>query len=508
MHRKNLAVTNLKAGPDDGLEEGTFTAYASTFDRVPDSYGDVIAKGAFQKSLAKWAEKGDPIPILWGHDLHDPFSNIGSVEHAEEDDRGLKIAGQLDLSNPKAEQVYKLLKGRRVNQMSFAFRDVKSGTVKLPNGKTANELRDLDVYEVSIVPLGANSNTEIVSVKEQNMTTTNNDEHQDTWQERAQKSAELIDDLSMGGAMQNDDDPVDWGGGGTKAGNVSWAKSVSEKLARAAQGYGVKALLTGQVTTPPAVEVTSIPDAPTRLLDLIPREQLAEHTFSYLRQVTKTNNAAVVADNALKPTSVYTWQEVTDRARVIAHLSEPFPLRYLSDHASVMQVLEAQMQTGVIRELERQVIEGDGAGENFTGILATTGVNQVPFTTDPLVTVRTALTTMAGLDEQPTGWVVHPSDAQKFDLMRENGTTGAFLLQNPERFFVGPVVLSTAIPAGQAILADWRQAAIKVREREHVLAATQAGDLFDKNQVKLRAEGRYGFTIKRPQAFAVVALTA
>ncbi len=41
----------------------------------------------------------------------------------------------------------------------------------------------------------------------------------------------------------------------------------------------------------------------------------------------------------------------------------------------------------------------------------------------------------------------------------------------------------------------------------HSLAATQAGDLFDTNRMKLRTEGRYGLQAIRPQALAVVSLS-
>lgn len=120
MATKSLTAS-VKAAPDG---EGTFTGYASVFGNV-DSYGDVVQKGAFANTLAAWQEKGKTIPVLFGHDFSDPFSNIGGVTSAEEDDHGLKVTGALDLENPKAAQVYRLLKDGRISDMSFAF-DVNS----------------------------------------------------------------------------------------------------------------------------------------------------------------------------------------------------------------------------------------------------------------------------------------------------------------------------------------------------------------------------------------------
>lgn len=149
----------VKAGPDDGLGEGQFIGYASVFGNL-DSYGDIVQPGAFAATLAEWESKGDPIPVLWGHDMFDPFSNIGAVLSAEEDDNGLKVTAQLDLESPKAMQVYRLLKGRRVSQMSFAY-DV----IDAEKQGDGNHLRELKLYEVSVVPIGANQETEILAVK-------------------------------------------------------------------------------------------------------------------------------------------------------------------------------------------------------------------------------------------------------------------------------------------------------------------------------------------------------
>jgi HK97 family phage prohead protease len=157
------ATINVKAGPDDGLADGQFTAYASVFGNK-DSYGDVVMSGAFARTLADWTKSGDSIPILFGHNMSDPDFNIGGVMSAEEDNVGLKVTGQLDLENPKALQTYRMLKGRRIRQMSFAYDEIDSGPA-VHDGDHVWELRELKLYEVSIVTIGANQETEILAVK-------------------------------------------------------------------------------------------------------------------------------------------------------------------------------------------------------------------------------------------------------------------------------------------------------------------------------------------------------
>lgn len=153
----------------DGLAEGEFTGYASVFGNK-DSYGDVVIQGAFTNTLAEWARKGVPIPLLWGHNTADPDFNLGEIVEATEDEHGLKVHGRLDMDSPKSAQTYRLLKSGRVNQMSFAY-SIVDGAYIQPEGEDKTwrdayyELRELDLFEVSIVPIGANQETEILAVK-------------------------------------------------------------------------------------------------------------------------------------------------------------------------------------------------------------------------------------------------------------------------------------------------------------------------------------------------------
>lgn len=163
MRFKNMPLVGTKAGPDAGLKDGQFEAYASVFGNV-DSYGDVVVEGAFADSLKEWDASGLALPVLWGHNMSDPDYNIGHVTEAVEDERGLKVRAELDLESPKAAQVYRLLKAGRVSQMSFAF-DVLDAAMAERDGDDVYELRKLKLYEVSVVPIGANQETEVLAVK-------------------------------------------------------------------------------------------------------------------------------------------------------------------------------------------------------------------------------------------------------------------------------------------------------------------------------------------------------
>lgn len=149
----------------DGLKDGQAIVYPSTFTREPDSYGDVVAKGAFARGIAKRQESGAVLPGLYGHRLDDPDFFVASALAEEEDDHGWRVLVEFDLESPKGAQVYRLVKSGRLRELSFAYDVLDAAMVKLADGRDAYELRDLDVFEFSFVPVGANRDTSIVAVK-------------------------------------------------------------------------------------------------------------------------------------------------------------------------------------------------------------------------------------------------------------------------------------------------------------------------------------------------------
>ena len=163
-----MPKTKMASGEAMMPAEGIVEGYASTFDREPDSYGDVVAPGAFTESLERWRESGKPIPLLYGHSTEDPMFNIGKVVDAYEDERGLFVRCEFDADNPKAQYVRKLVQEGRLYQFSFAYQVLDAATVELDSGIDAYELRKLDIFEVSLVQIPANQHAEVTEVKSAN----------------------------------------------------------------------------------------------------------------------------------------------------------------------------------------------------------------------------------------------------------------------------------------------------------------------------------------------------
>lgn len=161
METKFKSAAGTASMPMDGTVEG----YAATFDRIPDSYGDIIAKGAFADSLKAWEGTGKPIPLLYGHNTDEPMLNIGRVVEAREDDRGLFVRAEFDADNEKAQYVRKLVKEGRLWQFSFAYEVLDGAVIELDDGTQAYELRKMNLFEVSLVQIPANQRAVVTDIK-------------------------------------------------------------------------------------------------------------------------------------------------------------------------------------------------------------------------------------------------------------------------------------------------------------------------------------------------------
>lgn len=150
------AILDLKATGTKGQIEG----YASTFGGEPDVYGDVIAQGAFSTSLSEHASKGTMPKMFWQHDANEP---IGKWLEAEEDDKGLKVAGQLTMNVPQAARAYEHLKSGDIDGLSIGYR-IEAYEVD-DDEPGIWTLTRIDLREVSVVSIGANENATVEAVK-------------------------------------------------------------------------------------------------------------------------------------------------------------------------------------------------------------------------------------------------------------------------------------------------------------------------------------------------------
>ena len=150
---------------DFGLEvkavndDGSFSGYGSVFGAI-DSYGEIVAPGAFTESLVEIAGKGRPVPVLWQHRSDQP---IGIYTSLKEDETGLYVEGALLKDAVRqASESYALMKAGAVSGLSIGYYVRESSFDEKTGIRT---LKRVDLVEISLVTFPANDEARIDAVK-------------------------------------------------------------------------------------------------------------------------------------------------------------------------------------------------------------------------------------------------------------------------------------------------------------------------------------------------------
>ncbi|WP_343346175.1 HK97 family phage prohead protease [Sphingomicrobium sp. XHP0239] len=115
-----------------------FAGYAALFD-LPDAGGDVIARGAFARSLAT---SGGRVPLLI---QHRGGVIAGEIETLAEDERGLRVIARLG-RHAAGRSARRLLKAGKLNGLSFGYRTTRAG-----RAGPHRRLDEVELVEVSLV---------------------------------------------------------------------------------------------------------------------------------------------------------------------------------------------------------------------------------------------------------------------------------------------------------------------------------------------------------------------
>lgn len=138
---------------EDGQK--TFTGYAALFG-APSAglpFTEVIAPGAFRRTLSRVADGKKIVSFLFGHDETRALATTASGRLSlTEDERGLKVEARLDPADPDAAGVIsKLTHEARAMGMSFGFTIPKNGDEWEDDLRT---LREVNLFEVSVLSAG------------------------------------------------------------------------------------------------------------------------------------------------------------------------------------------------------------------------------------------------------------------------------------------------------------------------------------------------------------------
>jgi HK97 family phage major capsid protein len=257
---------------------------------------------------------------------------------------------------------------------------------------------------------------------------------------------------------------------------------------------------------------------PLTIRDLVTTGNTTADAIEFPIEGTPTNAAAPVAEatatsgsSGAKPESALALSKGTTTVKTIAHWV-PATRRALADAGMLRMYIDTFLRYGLDEELEDQMLTGSGSGENFTGVLNTSGIQTQAYATDLLTTTRKARTLVRVTGRAtPTAYVMHPNDWEDIDLLQDNEARyyfgGPSVLGMP-RLWGLPVVESEGMTEGTSVCADWRRAVLLDREQTQILVSDSHSDFFVRNLIAILAELRAAFFVIRPSAFVSIDLTA
>jgi len=253
--------------------------------------------------------------------------------------------------------------------------------------------------------------------------------------------------------------------------------------------------------------INAMPQRRLRVRDLLPTIGISTGAVEYPAQTTRTNNANTVPEATLKPESAYGWTMRTVTPKVIAHWV-PASRQILEDAPQLQGMIDTELLYGLGLKEEAQLLGGDGAGENLTGLITAATAYSAPIdpagTETMLDTIALAILQNALAEEPADGIVIHPSDWMRMRLLKD--TDGKYILGDPAAvapsvLFGLPVVQTQAMTVDKFLVGNFQRAAtLYDRWTPRVEVSTEHADFFTRNLVAILAEQRLALAVKNPAA--------
>lgn len=143
-------------------ESRTISGYAAVFGNR-DRAGDILLRGCFAKSIQERgpeSKSNGKILLLWQHETSEP---IGRITVLREDEKGLYFEAVID-EIEIGDRCIKQLESGTLNQFSIGFSYV-GDAIKYDEEQDAWLVGEVKLYEISVVSIAANPETEFLGMK-------------------------------------------------------------------------------------------------------------------------------------------------------------------------------------------------------------------------------------------------------------------------------------------------------------------------------------------------------
>ena len=140
----------------------TISGYAAVFGNI-DKARDKLIKGCFANSILErgpQSNANDKILLLWQHDMSEP---IGRITKLQEDEKGLYFEAEID-EIELGDRALKQLESGTLNQFSIGYSYVWE-RCDWDEEQNCYVVKEVKLYEISVVSIGCNGETEYLGLK-------------------------------------------------------------------------------------------------------------------------------------------------------------------------------------------------------------------------------------------------------------------------------------------------------------------------------------------------------
>ncbi len=262
----------------------------------------------------------------------------------------------------------------------------------------------------------------------------------------------------------------------------------------------------GTMVQPQRVAGTELPQRRMTIRALLAQGNTNSNSIEYDKEKGFTNNAAPVAEGALKPQSEIQYEEATAPVRTIAHWMRA-SVQILADAPGLRSIIDNRLRYGLSYVEEAQLLNGSGSGQNLEGLVTAATAFAAPgglVAGQMIDTVRLGMLQVALAEYPPNGVVLNPIDWAYIEMLKDG--EGRYLIGNPQgtlspSLWGLPVVATQAMGVDKFLVGAFDLAAqIFDRQDATVEVSTEDQDNFVKNKVTIRAEERLALAIYREEA--------
>lgn len=251
-------------------------------------------------------------------------------------------------------------------------------------------------------------------------------------------------------------------------------------------------------------DVRGGPEIPLTVYASLPHAPASSNAVEGLREASFTNNAAEVAEGALKPESELTYELAEFPVRTIAHWIK-VSKNLLADSAAVAARIDQRLRYGVLEKIDKQLVIGNGTAPALSGLLNPGNFTvYTPAAGDNLIdAINKAKWKLWAAGWLPDQVYVNPADWGAMETSK--GSDGHYLYGLPGSLaafnqFNVKIIPSAFVPAGKFLIGAFART-VTIWDRESVVVeAGYVDDDFTKNLVTLRAEARVALEISTPSA--------